>query len=412
MIGASATKVFRHWPGLQQKSREIAHDPLLAFHTLEGERVKGPFSLEDLTGATREDAVAGPPMSRHSRPKFHAMLLGQLQHVGISVEYGMEVMNYYENSDRAGVVLKDGAKYEADLVIAADGVRGQSWELIAGHPIPAVSSGDAVLRAAYPVKYAMQDSAVVERFGKLENGREIMEMWSGETMSWFITRPDRDALAAESWNRKVSNNDVLAFTATLPGWPDVADRVIKTTPPNTIIDWKLMWRDPQPTSVSPRGRVVQLGDAAHTFLPSSGNGATQAMEDAVSLAACLALAGRDSIAEATKVHNLLRFERVSSLQAFGVVNSKKFTTAHENAVAAGQAKKNSPPLHVGRWIWGHDPEQYVTENYASALRHLETGEDFRNSNTPPGHVYHPWTIDGLLSAAERGETTALDWQWD
>jgi 2-polyprenyl-6-methoxyphenol hydroxylase-like FAD-dependent oxidoreductase len=53
-----------------------------------------------------------------------------------------------------------------------------------------------------------------------------------------------------------------------------------------------MWRDPQPQWTIPHGRVIQLGYAAHTFIPSSGNGATQAIEDAVSLSTCLQLVAK------------------------------------------------------------------------------------------------------------------------
>jgi 2-polyprenyl-6-methoxyphenol hydroxylase-like FAD-dependent oxidoreductase len=76
-------------------------------------------------------------------------------------------------------------------------------------------------------------------------------------------------------------------------------------------------------AVTPDGHVVQLGDAAHTFLPTSGNGGTQAIEDAISLASCLDTAGRENVIWATKVHNLLRFEGVSCVQASSVVNMNK-----------------------------------------------------------------------------------------
>lgn len=150
---------------------------------------------------------------------------------------------------------------------------------------------------------------------------------SEDQMSWFITHEDHGT-AEESWNRKLSPEDALRITSTVPGWPEVADRVIESTPPGILVDYKLMWRDPQPRWTSPGGRVVQLGDAAHTFLyvhgmlepyvrnlraytffhrPSSGNGATQAIEDSVSLATCLGLAGKSNIPDATRVHNLLRY---------------------------------------------------------------------------------------------------------
>lgn len=100
--------------------------------------------------------------------------------------------------------------------------------------------------------------------------------------------------------------DVLKVTATVEGWPAVADKLIRLTPGDRIYDFKLMWREAQPCWTSPSGLIVQIGDAAHTFLPSSGNGATQGLEDAMSLATCLRLGGKDDIAGATRVHNKLR----------------------------------------------------------------------------------------------------------
>ncbi len=87
------------------------------------------------------------------------------------------------------------------------------------------------------------------------------------------------------------------------------NRLIRLTPKDGIVDWKLMWRNPQSNWTSPLGRVVQIGDSAHTFLPSSGNGATQGMEDAISLATCLQLAGKSNVGWATRIHNKLRFVR-------------------------------------------------------------------------------------------------------
>ena len=99
---------------------------------------------------------------------------------------------------------------------------------------------------------------------------------------------------------------VFEITSQIPGFPEIAERLIKKTPAEGLVDWELMWRDPSETWISPHGRVVQVGDAAHAFLPSSGSGATQALEDAISLAACLTIGERNNIAISTKVHNKLR----------------------------------------------------------------------------------------------------------
>lgn len=105
----------------------------------------------------------------------------------------------------------------------------------------------------------------------------------------------------------MDTSEVLEIASNIPEFPEVAKRLIKTTPKQTIIDWEIMWRDPKENWISPRGRVVQVGDSAHTFLPSSGSGATQAMEDAISLATCLQIGGKSNVPIATKIHNKLRY---------------------------------------------------------------------------------------------------------
>lgn len=267
------------------------------------------------------------------------------------------------------------------------------------------------------MELALADPLIAERFKMDEDGHSIMEMWIGPDINAFFWRSEDEMMwalnhndtgsAEESWGNKVHPDEALKLTSTIDGWPEVADRVIKATPPDRLVDWKLMWRDPQPNNVSPGGHVVQVGDAAHTFLPSSGNGGTQAMEDAISLAACISLinGSKASIPSATRVHNLLRFERVSCLQAFGVSNASNRNTKKHSE---GEKKYE---LTIGKWILDHDPEKYAEQNFDEALKCLREGRDFQNTNIPPGMEYRPWTIDGLMDAKERGEKTVLDGDW-
>lgn len=78
------------------------------------------------------------------------------------------------------------------------------------------------------------------------------------------------------------------------------------TPPKSVVDYQLLWRDPNPKWVSDGGLILQLGDSAHSFLPTSANGATQAMEDGISISACLRLAGKNNVSLATRIHTALR----------------------------------------------------------------------------------------------------------
>lgn len=102
-----------------------------------------------------------------------------------------------------------------------------------------------------------------------------------------------------------------------------------------------------------------------------------------------------------------RFERVTCLQKLGVINHE---SRHRSADAnPSQAK---PIGLTAAWIWQHDPERYAIDNYKAALAHLADGTPFQNTNTPPGYVHRPWTIDGLLRSKENGQELKLEEDWE
>lgn len=176
VIGPTAIDAFRHWPKMQKKNAEISYNPLMKFCNHKGETTAGPMDMSALAAKG-----TGPGrITRHSRPRMHDMLYEQLARVGLQVEFGNEVVDYFEDvqAGRAGVVLQDGSRLDADLVVAADGVRGASWSLVAEKPVPARSSGNAVFRVAYPVDVAMADAMVAERFPLTKEGRSVIELWN------------------------------------------------------------------------------------------------------------------------------------------------------------------------------------------------------------------------------------------
>ena len=89
------------------------------------------------------------------------------------------MVDYFDGESKGGLVLKDGTKLEADLVIAADGLRTHSWNLVAGQRVPARSSGNAVFRVAYPASVALEDPVIYEHFKPTDGGRSVVQMWVG-----------------------------------------------------------------------------------------------------------------------------------------------------------------------------------------------------------------------------------------
>lgn len=123
-------------------------------------------------------------------------------------------------------------------------------------------------------------------------------------MIWIINH-DASGSEKESWNNTIEAEEVLEGLNKVDGpnkWAPIFQQLVKCTPPKTIINFELLWRNPQPSWTSPAARVIQIGDSAHSFLPASGNGATQAIEDAVSLASCLQVGGKDKIEQSVRTH--------------------------------------------------------------------------------------------------------------
>jgi 2-polyprenyl-6-methoxyphenol hydroxylase-like FAD-dependent oxidoreductase len=174
-----------------EENERISYDPWLAWHKITGERVSGPSPLpfRAAKNTTSDDqngsdvSAKKPPQRfyRHSRPKFHKMLTEQCHKVGIDVEYGKYVVEYYEkpNINEAGVLLKSGEVVKADVVVAADGIGSKSTKITLDTEVAVRPTGYAIFRTAFPVQMAISDPLIRERFTLMPDGRPIAEMWMG-----------------------------------------------------------------------------------------------------------------------------------------------------------------------------------------------------------------------------------------
>ncbi|KAL4977068.1 hypothetical protein BDW66DRAFT_133317 [Aspergillus desertorum] len=390
------------WPGFMEMARKEAVTPGITMRKYDGTTI-GTFPVGDPNN----------PSLPIYRSKLHRVLSEYAAQLGIWVEFGTSGFGYFEGENDAGIILADGRKLTADVVVAADGVGSRSWQLVVGRKQPPVSSGFVLYRVTFPVGPALKNPIIAREFEGHEDraflhagpGAHMVTCKDGEEVCYLPTCREDSTTAVEDWAKNTSIDKALEA---VQGWEPFVSELIKATPNRTVLDWKLMWRDPQPKWVSDGGRVVQIGDAAHPFLPTSASGGTMAMEDAFSLAACLSIAGRQDVPIATKVHNHLRYERVSCAQKMGFKNRELYHKTDWDAVA-----KNPEIMGkmVGKWLLMHDPERYAYENYESCKEFLLRGEPFTNTNAVPGYTYKPWTVKELLEASKTGEGIADDGEW-
>ncbi|MFJ9575272.1 FAD-dependent monooxygenase [Streptomyces sp. NPDC101191] len=239
-----------------------------------GTRTPGGSWLTRMDGAALERAV-GSPLLGIPRSALHRLLRAALPpealRPGVTVTAATPLRRGRVRVDTG----PEGEPLAADLVVAADGIGSRlRTALHPSHPGP-VHSGSTVLRA------------VTARPVDLRTDFELT--WGRGAEFGHIAFPDGRAewhavLNAPAGVRHSDPLDVLRRR--FGDWHDPIPELLAATRPEDVLHHDVAeLATPLPSFVA--GRVVLLGDAAHAMTPNLGQGACQALEDAVVLAARL-----------------------------------------------------------------------------------------------------------------------------
>ncbi len=236
------------------------------------------------TGAPLPD---GTPAQSFRRSDLSASLLGECARRGITVRYGARVADVATTAGVATARLESGETLEADIVIGADGIRSR-------------------------VRQAIDPSAPEPRYLGLTNfggltrrpalaQRLTPEAWHfvfGRRAFWgALPTPDGDVVWFANVRRRPISREERAGTSEQE-WRLMLLELARYDdgPMAGLVEAGELelWGDS--TYDLPRlprwhhQRLVLVGDAAHAPSPSSGQGASLALEDAVVLATSLAAA--------------------------------------------------------------------------------------------------------------------------
>lgn len=245
------------------------------------------ISETELTGLSK---IAGAPCICLHRAVLQKILLDALPPE--SVRTGARCARI----DGTTTILESGERIEADVLIGADGITSVVREALHGAEEPryagytglrGICADNGLLPERSPILIACKGS----QFGAWPCG-------DGQ-FYWFLTKnvPPRT---------RQTKADALALCR---DWASPVPQIIEATPESAILQNDIL--DRPPLKSWGRGAVTLLGDAAHATTPNLGQGACQALEDAVVLAHCLS---RTQPAEsALREYERLRIPRTTTV---------------------------------------------------------------------------------------------------
>lgn len=313
-----------------------------------------------------------------------------------AVRLDARVVGFEENPGGVAVTLGDGSQVEGDLLIGADGLKSPVREQMFGLPEPRYAGlvGWRAVIAADEVP-----SVPVSRWSTAWWGRPgnllvypVLSNTAFNFVAWLFA----DDSVRESWSLTGSGDELRRLLA---GSGDEHLQMLVNAIPQALLT-AIYFRDPLVSWGD--GRVTLLGDAAHPAIPYTGNGASMALEDAVTLAKVLGRHDRSTISQALVEYGHRRIPRTTRLQTLGRLNIAMWAEkdprrlASTHAAVRALSRLDPTGLVAWDWVYGHDAvdaaDLPVAELLADEPNPLERPEArrafeaYRNALGPEEHA--------------------------
>ncbi len=181
---------------------------------------------------------------------------------------------------RVRLELEDGTSATGDILIGADGVGSVIRAQLHPEEAPAHPSGYFAVRGESPALAQLGGLQALWYFGRgVESG--VIQA-SARSIYWFVSLWSEDV-------RRGPLDVTSVMQRCTAGFDPQFHAITGATPPDHMRLDELFAREPLDRWGA--GPVTLLGDAAHPMLPHTGQGAAQALEDAVALGRVLKSGG-------------------------------------------------------------------------------------------------------------------------
>lgn len=280
-----------------------------------------------------------------TRAELYGALRDEAVRRGIQVEYGKRLVSATPTKDGVTAKFADGTTAHGDLMVGADGLRSAVRKIIdpnapAPRYVPLLNAGGYAKGLGLDIEPGHMHMVF---------GRELFYAYVANPNGdvWWFANPrqpkelSREELAAVPWRDRLL--ELFATEASLA-------RDLVNASDEIFAGWNTYDFPKVPTWH--QNQMIIIGDAAHATSPASGQGASMAIEDAVTLAMCL----RDnaSVPNAFASYESLRRTRVERVVAQGKRNGDgKSLGPVMRHVLPLVFKLYKPSEASMNWLYGH-----------------------------------------------------------
>jgi salicylate hydroxylase len=234
------------------------------------------------------------------------------------VHTGCRCVQFTQDDESAVVSFDNGVSVSADVVVAADGIHsGLQRHIVA--PSDPVFSSMVAYRGLIPVARLPEWPHDLVTWGG--DGKHLLAypVRAGQLINYVGFVP-ADEQMLESWS---APGDPAVLAAAFADWAPEARHLLSRV--ETTFKWGLYDREPLPRWT--HGRLTLLGDAAHPMLPHLGQGANQAIEDAMALAILLRGVAPGDAPAALMRYQTVRLDHTARVQQSARANGLRFDSA-------------------------------------------------------------------------------------
>jgi salicylate hydroxylase len=346
-VSPNASRVL-HRLGLADTLARLGVKPL-AFHQ---RRWQDGRTLLRTPLAQAMEAAFGSPHYQMHRADVLRTLVAALPSDRMHI--GHRLTGFVDHGDRVETQFENGARIKADLLVGADGIHSTVRHILFGPEQPRFT-GCMCYRGLVPAQRLVHLDIPVEAQIWMGPGKHFVHYYvRNKELVNFVAVIDQDTWIKESWTDRGNAADAIAA---FEGWHPQLSGILQAVEETFI--WALFERPPMPRwSV---GRVTLLGDACHAMLPFMAQGAAQAIEDGVTLAACLAIGGTKDVTKALTLYEARRLPRTARVQAASANNKTRFhlPDGPEQVARDAEMVKGATDfsVHSVAWLYGHDASQ-------------------------------------------------------